>query len=291
MTYVYLDTNIYNDIERAAVPADDVRDFRAAVASGELVVRGSIVDLEESLGLWKEDRAAAQRRLHIFRELAGFDRLLNQPSDLLEGAIQAYAAGASMPSPLLPRRERLQVAASLERIAAGDAKLDRIVDEILAGVRAQKESVQAGMNAGREKVVAELNSKYRPDELRAVQFEGFFEGGALGWAEDYAAPTGVVDECRKRGLEGLLQVRAVAGRRDDDVAHPLPSLRGEAFKIQRRVRPVACDPGFRGRRVRDARRQILSSPDADPGRHRPPRRQVLAGSAGRVVSGSLPLSA
>jgi hypothetical protein len=39
MTYVYLDTNIYNDIERAAVPADDVRDFRAAVASGELVVR------------------------------------------------------------------------------------------------------------------------------------------------------------------------------------------------------------------------------------------------------------
>jgi hypothetical protein len=185
-------------------PADDVRDFRAAVASGELVVRGSIVDLEESLGLWKEDRAAAQRRLNIFRELAGFDRLLKQPSDLLECAIQVYAAGASMPSPLLPRRERLQLAASLERIAAGDVKLDRIVDEILAGGRAQKESVQVGMNAGREKGVAELKSKYRPDELRAVRFEDFFEGGALGWAEDYAVPTGVVDECRKRGLEGLL---------------------------------------------------------------------------------------
>jgi hypothetical protein len=160
-------------------PADDVRDFRAAVASGELVVRGSIVDLEESLGLWKEDRAAAQRRLNIFRELAGFDRLLKQPSDLLECAIQVYAAGASMPSPLLPRRERLQLAASLERIAAGDVKLDRIVDEILAGGRAQKESVQVGMNAGREKGVAELKSKYRPDELRAVRFEDFFEGGAL----------------------------------------------------------------------------------------------------------------
>ena len=52
--------------------------------------------------------------------------------------------------------------------------------------------------------VAELKSKYRPDELRAVRFEDFFEGGALGWAEDYAVPTGVVDECRKRGLEGLL---------------------------------------------------------------------------------------
>jgi hypothetical protein len=124
-------------------PADDVRDFRAAVASGELVVRGTIV-LDESLGLWKEDRAAAQRRLNIFRELAGFDRLLKQPSDLLECPIQVYAAGASMPSPLPPRRERLQLAASLERVAAGDVKLDRIVDEILAGVRARKESVRRG---------------------------------------------------------------------------------------------------------------------------------------------------
>ena len=42
-----------------------------------------------------------------------------------------------------------------------------------------------------------------------MRFEDFFEGGALGWAEDYAVPTGVVDECRKRGLEGLLQVRAM----------------------------------------------------------------------------------
>jgi len=209
MTYVYLDANIYNDIERAALPVDDVQDFQAAVVGGELVVRGSIVDLEESLGLWKEDRGTAQRRLYIFRELAGFDRLLNQPSDLLEGAIQAYAAGASMPSPLLPRRERLQLAAWLKRIAAGDVKLDRTVDEILAGVRAQKERIQAGMNAGREKVIAELKSRYSSDELRALRFEDFFEGGALGWAEDYAVPTGVVDECRRRGLEGLLQVRAV----------------------------------------------------------------------------------
>ncbi len=46
MTYVYLDANIYNDIERAALPVDDVRDFQAAVVGGELVVRGSIVDLE-----------------------------------------------------------------------------------------------------------------------------------------------------------------------------------------------------------------------------------------------------
>src|SRR5262249_41770907 len=37
----------------------------------------------------------------------------------------------------------------------------------------------------------------------------FFESEALGWAEDYAAPTGVLGECRKRGLEGLLRVRAV----------------------------------------------------------------------------------
>jgi len=99
------------------------------------------VDLEESLGLWKEDRAAAQRRLHIFRDLAGFDRLLNQPSESLEGAIQAYAAGASMPSPLLraangfngpPRRE--------DRCGDVQARPDRRQDLVRP---AQKESVQA----------------------------------------------------------------------------------------------------------------------------------------------------
>jgi hypothetical protein len=213
----YLDSNVYNDIERGAIPADDVKDAEAAVKNGELVVSAGLVDLEEALGVWKSDRPAALRRLHIFRNLAGFDKLLNQPSDLLAGAIQAYAAGASESgSPLFPRPRRLELAANFEKIATGSGNFNRMIDEILDGVRVQKESILTGMSEGREKSLAELNSRYRPDELRALPFDKFFEVGSLGWAEDYAAgaerafgPAGLVDACRKRGLDGLLLVRAV----------------------------------------------------------------------------------
>ena len=197
-----------------------------------------------------------------------------------------------MPSPLLPRRERLQLAAWLKRIAAGDVKLDRTVDEILAGVRAQKERIQAGMNAGREKVIAELKSRYSSDELRALRFEDFFEGGALGWAEDYAVPTGVVDECRRRGLEGLLQVRAVrlVVGMTMSLIHSqvfegrLPKF-SDAYDLWHAIQASAADVFV----TRDDR--FFGHLTRNPGRHRPPRRQVPAGSAGRVVGGSLSLIA
>jgi hypothetical protein len=217
MVYAYLDTNVYNDIVRGAIPADDVRDFQVAAENGDLFVRAGLVDLEEALGVWKTDRPAALRRLRIFRDLAGFDKLLNQPSDLLAGAIQAFAAGTSQSgSPLLPRPRRLELASIFEKIAAGSGHFDRFVDEILDGVRTQKESLLAGMSQGREKSLAELDSRYRPDELRGFPFGKFFEIGSLGWAEDYAVgaerafgPAGLVEACRRRGLDGLLLVRPV----------------------------------------------------------------------------------
>jgi len=217
MTYAYLDTNVYNDLERGTIPAADVQDCQAAVKNGELIIRAGLVDLEEALGLWKTDRPAALRRLGIIRDLAGFDKLLNQPSDLLAGAIQAYGSGASTPpSPFLPREVRRGLAANLEKITAGGDGFDGIVEDILSRVRVQKETIRAGMLEGREKALGDLNSKYRPAELRALPFEEFFQNGALSWAEDYVVgaernfgPAGLVEACRERGLDGLLLVPAV----------------------------------------------------------------------------------
>ena len=97
----YLDANVYNDVERGAVLGDEVEAIRAARIAGALVIRLGICDLEESaLAVWDKDRALALRRLAIMRDLAGFDSLLKQPSDVLDMAIRAYATGALRPSPL-----------------------------------------------------------------------------------------------------------------------------------------------------------------------------------------------
>src|SRR5262249_36219672 len=138
---------------------------------------------------------------------AGFDQFLNQPSDLLAGAIQAFAAGASAPaSQLLPRDMRRRLAADLEKISAGGDGLDGLIDDILRRVRIEKEDVRTGMLEGREKTLAELSSRFRPDELRARSFGSFFEASALQWTEDFVAgaerifgPVGLVDACRARG--------------------------------------------------------------------------------------------
>ena len=120
MAYTYLDSNVYNDIERGTIPTADFEDSVEAVKNGRLVVRAGLVDFEEILGVWKSDRQVALRRLRVLRDLAGFDKLLNQPSDLLAGAIQAYAAGASPgpdpggPAMLIVRRGRVGKGISIE---------------------------------------------------------------------------------------------------------------------------------------------------------------------------------
>ncbi len=203
MLTTYLDANVYNDVERGNIPAEEVAAFRAVRDRGDLVPRLSVVDLEESLGLWGSDRAAALKRVQIIRDLAGFDNQLKQPGDLLAEAIRAYATRATAPSPLMARPERRHLASILEKMAKGR--------QILADVKTQKESFRAAMQESLAKTLVELTMKYSAEQLREVPFEHFFAQGAMGWAEDFAEHLGreVGDACRVRGLDGLLAVRTV----------------------------------------------------------------------------------
>ena len=47
------------------------------------------------------------------------------------------------------------------------------------------------------------------EERRALRFEDFWQASALHWAEEFAAPLGLAQQCRDRGLDGLLRVRPV----------------------------------------------------------------------------------
>ncbi len=58
---IYLDTMVYNDVERNGPTADEkaVAAFLAARARRELVAHLSLADLEEFLGVWETDRPTA----------------------------------------------------------------------------------------------------------------------------------------------------------------------------------------------------------------------------------------
>jgi len=206
----YLDANVYNDIERKAVPVDDVEATRAARNSGALIIRLGICDLEESaLAVWEKDLPLALRRLAIMRELAGFDNLLKQPSDVLDMAIRVYATGGLQPSPLLPPAQRLDIANRIAEGIGNPTAFAPVVKDIIRGIEEQKESTRRMLADGQERSLIQLKEKFGRRDLRKLSFEEFFEVAALGWAEDFARSLGLADACRERGLDKMLEVPTV----------------------------------------------------------------------------------
>lgn len=210
MLSVYFDTNVYDHIHKGYVPAEDVKAVRAALEKGDLVAHLSVADVEELLGQWESDREAAVRKLGMARDLAGFDRMLKPPATLLEDAIRAFAAGAPVPAVTLPRQERRSIASALHRVAKGNRALSAEVSRIVADVRAIKEEFRRRMREALDRTVAELKlDAYGDEERRALKFEAFWTRAATPWAEAFAERVGVTAACRERGIDGLLDVRAV----------------------------------------------------------------------------------
>jgi hypothetical protein len=80
----------------------------------------------------------------------------------------------------------------------------------MSDVRRTKESFRDSMEQALERTQAELNLEaYPDDERRMLTFETFWARAAAPWADAYAERAGAAAACRRRGLEGLLNVRAL----------------------------------------------------------------------------------
>jgi hypothetical protein len=206
----YFDANVYDHIDKGYIPAEEVDAVRTAINRGAMVPYFSLIDVEEVVGQWETDRPAAVRKLRLARDLVGFRRMLKPTFMLMEDGVRAYAAGKQPPAPILPRDQRLFIQRELNRIAADSPTLSREVSGIVADVRRTKESFRDSMARALERTLAELKPEtYSDEERRALTFEGFWARAAGPWAEAFAERVGVAPACRERGLDGLLNVRAV----------------------------------------------------------------------------------
>jgi len=210
MLRVYFDTNVYDRIDKGQVPAEEVEALRAALARGELVAHLSLADVEELLGQWETDRAASVRKLRFARDLVGFDGLLRAPATLLTEAIQAYVAGAPAPSVTLPPDQLQVLVPALNDVADSGTRFDSVVSGIVADMRKNKEHFLTGMAEAGAQAAAELTPETLEQARRwGPTFDLFWEKAAPLYAEDFAARLGLSGACRERGLDGLLEVRAV----------------------------------------------------------------------------------
>ena len=203
MPRAYFDTNIYGSIR-----AEEVEGLRAQLARRGIVAYLSLSDIEELLGGWKTNPAAATQRLRVARDLVGFDNILKQPNDLLADAIRAYAVGQSQPSQLLSGDQREIIIDALRRIALGDTNIDHVVSKFVDDVKRRKE--EFGLEMAQASARARAEWELIPAERRrTVTFGEYLAAGARQWAEAFAAHIGLADACRERELDGLLNVRTV----------------------------------------------------------------------------------
>ena len=83
MPRVYFDVQVFDRIAKGEIPVDIVKALRPQIARGKIMAYLSVANIDEMLGEWPSDRAAAVRKLEVARDLVGFERMLKQPRDLL----------------------------------------------------------------------------------------------------------------------------------------------------------------------------------------------------------------
>lgn len=210
MLSVYFDTTVYSHIEKGWIARDDVDTLRGALLSGKLTAWLSGTDIEELLGEWEADRPAAIRKLRLARDLVGFDKLLKAPNTLLEEAIRSYANGASPPSPFLPEDQRRAFVSNLHCIADGDSSLDAIVSGMISQSGVFKQTALDQLMEDHREVHRTLSpySIEAPHPQRN-DINWFLKSKELAVAEGIAGSLGLDEACRRRGIDGLVNVCAI----------------------------------------------------------------------------------
>jgi hypothetical protein len=210
MLSVYFDTTVYSHIEKGWIAKDVVDALQEALLTGKLSAHFSVSNIEELLGEWETDRPAAIRKLRLVRDLVGFEKLLKPPNVLLEEAIRAYADETSPPSPFLPEDLRRTVVNSLRRIENGDVIIDGTVSGIISQVGVLKQTALEQWTEGRREVHAALSPvsvEARHPQRKDISW--FLKSEEQTYAEGLAKTVGLDESCRRRGLDGLVNVRAV----------------------------------------------------------------------------------
>lgn len=79
MLRAYFDTNVYDWIDKQAIPRQELDALRAALNQRKLIVHVSTLNLEELHGEWETNRQAAVRKLWIVNDLIGSNRINTRP--------------------------------------------------------------------------------------------------------------------------------------------------------------------------------------------------------------------
>jgi predicted nucleic acid-binding protein len=210
MKEVYFDTNIYTHIynrqrgvQQRGVTKADVEKLFAAVRADKLRIYTSTQVIEETISAILRSERDAKRLLKLIRKLAKRKRIVKYHFQLLEDDIVAYARDTKESSKFMAPPYRLSQALfdhSLEHMAI----LHRIAEKTQEQIQATRDALDAVYNEKIRPLAAELKRQNKQQP-----FEDYWAELSEPFAEQLAEKSGVLAECRHRGIAGLLAVRSV----------------------------------------------------------------------------------
>jgi len=157
---------------------------------------------KEVLFTLKASPVKGKEQLQLILDLVDFDRFVRSQDELLRDATRSYAFGTSLPTPFTVCDDSIRL--KLVGLTRGTT-LPPDVQHIVQEIRVAKEEFRLFLKESKERVLP-LAGKFNGIKY---PFEKYWESNK-GWlAERFAEGAGVLDQCRNRGIDGLLDVKAV----------------------------------------------------------------------------------
>ncbi|HUN57457.1 MAG TPA: hypothetical protein VMU41_05035, partial [Candidatus Binataceae bacterium] len=203
----YFDTAAFDQIYRKdGCSSTDVAALRKAVYGRVLTLRLSPHHLEEVLLSRKASPQALSAQLRHTLSFAGVRQLLKPCEHLLIGDVRNYATGGDADNPFLHGPIQDDYSSGIAELIESDGEeFTEEFREALMEVRRQKLSLTALFERVRATLQADEDFQVHDELSLAELWEAHAEGVVGAIAEE----AGVLEQCRVRGLHGLLGIRTV----------------------------------------------------------------------------------
>ena len=214
--YVYLDTNVIDHLvdHSDGLSQEDADRLVTLSSSGEVEPIFNILGFQEQLGARSEK---VERLFDYTSKLFNPDKVVKDSNDLFHDDIESYAHNGCADTPYYSGKKLATLQQGIKDVIVDytPEKYAELYSSVVDPSRQKSLQIQNtlenAVNMVNEAVASQAEAsqadltKWRKETL----FQDFWKTQAESWAECFADGSGVLAECKKRGIQGLLEIRSV----------------------------------------------------------------------------------
>ena len=211
---VYLDANVIGHLvaHSDGLSQEDADGLVMLCSSGEVEPIFNILGFQEQLAAGSEK---AKRLFGYTLKLFNSDKVVKDSKDLFLDDIKSYAHNGRADTPYYSGKKLAALQQGIEDVIVDytPEKYAELYSSVVDPSWQESLQIQNILeNAVNmvEEAVASIGSQEDWKKWRkGTSFQRFWEMQAKSWAECFADHSGVLAECKKRGIQGLLEIRSV----------------------------------------------------------------------------------